>query len=87
MIGSRKTKDQVREAAVAVELAGRQVTAAVREARRTWHEQGVVDREAIMAAAREAQLAGRQARQAARDAREAARDAAREARAAGRRAR
>lgn len=87
MIEGRRTKDQVREATAAVEQARKQVAAAMREARRTWREQGVVDRDAIVAAAREARLAGRQARQAAENARGAARETAREAKAAGRRVR
>jgi hypothetical protein len=87
MIGGRRTKEQVLEATAAVDLARQQVTAAMREARRTWRDQGVVDREAILAAAREARVAGRQARQAAQSARGAAREAAREAKAARRRLR
>jgi len=84
MIEGRRTKDQVREATAAVEQARKQVTAAVREARRSWHERGVVDRDAILAAAHEARLAGRQARHAARTARDSARETAREAREAAR---
>lgn len=82
MIGGRRTKDQVREAGLAVDQARRQVALALRDARRSWREQGVVNRDAILAAAREAQRAGRQARAAAHDAARDAQQASRQARVA-----
>jgi F0F1-type ATP synthase membrane subunit b/b' len=73
MVEGRRTKDQIREAALVAEQARQQVLAALREAKRGWQE-----------LREEARLAGRElrdeARANAREHREAAREAARESR-------
>ncbi len=75
LVEGRRTKDQIRDAAVVAEQARQQVLAAVREAKRTWRD----IREEAKAAGREArQEAGAQVRAAAREAHEQARAAARE---------
>jgi AcrR family transcriptional regulator len=73
MVEGRRTKDQIREAALVAEQARQQVMAALREAKRGWRE-----------LREEARLAGRElrdeARANAREHREAAREAARDSR-------
>jgi AcrR family transcriptional regulator len=71
MAEGRRTKDQIRDAAVAAEHARQQVLAAVRDAKRAWR----MIREEARAAGREAH---EQARAAAREKHEQARAAARE---------
>jgi AcrR family transcriptional regulator len=75
LVEGRRTKDQIRDAAVVAEQARQQVLAAVREAKRTWRD----IRAEAKAAGREARFdVNAQVRAAAREAHEQARAAARE---------
>ncbi len=86
MVQGRRTKDQIREAAMVAEQARQQVMAALRQAKRGWREQAHEIREETRASAHEqhraAMAAARQQREAAqavaREHREAAKAAARE---------
>lgn len=91
MVEGRRSKDQIREAAVVAEHARQQVLTALRSAKRSWKVARDEARAAGHEVAREArQQAAQAAREAARDARQqaaqAAREAAREARQASREA-
>ena len=88
MVEGRRTKDQIREAALVAEQARQQVMAAMREAKRGWKQHAHEIREQARAAAQEQRQASmaaareqhRQAITAARQQREAAKAAAREQR-------
>ncbi len=88
MVEGRRTKDQIREAALVAEKARQQVMAALREAKRGWREQAQEIREQTRAAAHEQRRAAIEAARAQREAalaaaheqREAALAAAREQR-------
>jgi AcrR family transcriptional regulator len=88
MVEGRRTKDQIREAALIAEQARQQVMAAMREAKRGWKQHAHEIREQARAAAQEQRQASmaaareqhRQAMAAARQQREAAKAAAREQR-------
>jgi AcrR family transcriptional regulator len=81
MVEGRRSKDQIREAAIVAEHARQQVLTALRAAKRSWREAHEEARAAGQEIAREArQQAAQAARQAARELREQTREVARQAR-------